>query len=103
MRRSVVICFLLLIATFLVYWPVRQFPFIAYDDPEYVANKPIVKEGLSFAGVGWAFSHLIVSNWHPLTTISHMLDCELFGPDPGAHHLVNLVLHAANAVLLFLL
>jgi Flp pilus assembly protein TadD len=103
MRRSVVIGFLLVVTTFLVYWPVSQYPFIAYDDPEYVANNPAVKEGLSFAGVGWAFSHLIVSNWHPLTTLSHMLDCELFGTTPGAHHVVNLVFHAVNAVLLLLL
>jgi len=102
MRRKVAISFVLAVVTLAAYWPVRHHAFIAYDDLEYVANNPHIKAGLSWTGIGWAFSHLIVSNWHPVATLSHMLDCELFGLDAGAHHLVNVGFHAANAVLLFL-
>ncbi len=103
MRRNAVVCLLLALSTLVVYWPVGHYPFIAYDDPEYVAGNPHISAGLSGAGVIWAISHLVVSNWHPITALSHMLDCELFGVDPGAHHLVNVGFHTANTLLLFLL
>jgi protein O-mannosyl-transferase len=101
--RKTVISLLLAAVTIAVYWPVASHPFVAYDDPGYVADNPQVHSGLSWAGLVWAFSHLVVSNWHPLTTLSHMLDCEIFGVSPGAHHVVNLCLHATNTALLFLL
>src|SRR5256885_321279 len=75
--------------------------FINYDDHEYVYENPAIIRGLTFRSGLWAFAHTQASNWHPLTTLSHMLDCELFGLQPGGHHLMNVVLHAAASVLLF--
>lgn len=76
--------------------------FIDFDDDKYVSENPVVGRGLTWAGLGWAFSSVgYAHNWHPLTWLSHMLDVQLFGLDPGAHHLVNLALHTANASLLF--
>jgi tetratricopeptide (TPR) repeat protein len=97
------ICFALAIATVAVYWRVGGFDFVNFDDPDYVTENPMVQRGLSVRGVIWAFTHFYASNWHPLTWISHMLDCQLFGLHAGGPHLVNVALHAANAVLLFLL
>src|ERR1700736_319938 len=77
--------------------------FINYDDPLYVLDNAHVRAGLSWRGIAWAFTHVHSQNWHPLTTISHMLDCQLFGVNPGAHHLVNVFWHSAAAVLLFIL
>ncbi len=79
-----------------------HFPFVNYDDPNYITENPAVIQGLSWRGLIWAFSHVHGGNWHPLTTISHMLDCSVFGLNAGAHHFVNVVLHSAASVLLFL-
>lgn len=76
--------------------------FINYDDPLYVLENPHVNAGLSWRSVGWAFTHVHSQNWHPLTSISHMLDTQLFGLSPGWHHLHNVLLHSLAAVLLFL-
>ncbi len=94
---------LLALVTLVIYLPVRQHGFCVYDDGDYVTQNHIVQNGLTWSGVKWAFTTWFASNWHPLTWLSHMLDCELFGLDPGAHHLVNVLFHAANAVLLFAL
>ena len=94
---------LLALSTVLLYLPVRHNSFVYYDDPEYLTHNPVVQQGLSWAGVQWAFCGAHAANWHPLTWLSHMLDCELFGLDPGAHHMVSVFIHAANAVLLALL
>jgi cytochrome c-type biogenesis protein CcmH/NrfG len=101
-RRELLICLALVGVIFAVYWPASQCHFVAYDDLEYVANNPHVTPGLTWVGIGWAFSHVTVSTWNPVTTLSHMLVCQFFGLAPGAHHLVNLGFHAANAALLFL-
>src|SRR5256884_238737 len=77
--------------------------FINYDDPLYVLDNAHVRAGLTWRGIAWAFTHVHSQNWHPLTTISHMLDCQLFGVNPGAHHLVNVFFHSIAAVLLFIL
>jgi protein O-mannosyl-transferase len=77
--------------------------FSLYDDTDYVTENPVVQNGLSWAGVKWAFTTWHASNWHPLTWISHMADCQIFGLNPGAPHCENVLLHAANAVLLFAL
>lgn len=77
--------------------------FINYDDPGYVTDNRHVREGLAAESVGWAFRDVSQSNWHPLTWLSHMLDVELYGDAPGGHHLTNVLLHAANSVLIFLL
>lgn len=92
----------LALVTLVSYLPVRQHTFINYDDPDYLTENPVVQAGLTFSGVQWAFTTFHASNWHPLTWLSHMVDCELFGLEPGAHHLVNVLVHTANAVLLFL-
>ena len=95
----VVLC--LSISTALAYLPVRRAQFINFDDPDYVTNNPVVQNGLTWAGVAWAFTTTRASNWHPVTWLSHMLDCSLFGVDPMGPHLVNVGLHIANAALLF--
>lgn len=77
--------------------------FINYDDPLYVTENTHIKTGLSWRNVAWAFTHVHSQNWHPLTSISHMLDCQLFGLQPWWPHLVNVMLHTATAVLLFLI
>jgi tetratricopeptide (TPR) repeat protein len=94
----------LAVVTLAVYAPVRGHGFVDYDDGEYVFANPHVQAGLSAESVAWAFTTMAVTNWHPLTWLSHMLDVQLFGLDPAGHHLVNVVLHAANAgLLLFVL
>jgi Flp pilus assembly protein TadD len=87
---------------FAVYGTVVWHDFVNYDDPVYVTDNPQVRTGLSRANIAWAFTTLHGGNWHPLTWLSHMLDCQLFGLRAGAHHLVNVALHAASSVLLFL-
>ncbi len=103
MRRAVFISFLLALVTVAAYWPIRQAKFLHFDDPQYVTNNPKVFHGLSARGLAWAFTSFHASNWHPVTWVSHMLDCQIFGDNPTGHHFVNLGLHIANAVLLFLL
>jgi protein O-mannosyl-transferase len=103
MAQPRLICLLLALFTLLLYLPVWQHGFIVYDDNLYVTENRMVQHGLSWAGVKWAFATLHASNWHPVTWLSHMLDFELFGANAGAHHLVNVVFHVANTLLLFLL
>ena len=86
-----------------LYLPVRNYPFIGFDDPGYVTENPRVTAGLSWSAVRWALTSGYFANWHPLTWISHMLDVQLFGMNGGAHHLMNLMLHVANTMLLFVL
>jgi tetratricopeptide (TPR) repeat protein len=83
-----------------VYWPVFGFEFLNYDDPEYITANPHVYGGLTRENILWAFAESHAANWHPLTWLSHQLDCTLFGLDPGPPHVVNLVLHLANTLLL---
>jgi tetratricopeptide (TPR) repeat protein len=75
---------------------------VGYDDGEYIIENRQVQRGLTVEGMIWAFTTTQVANWHPLTWLSHMLDCEIFGAWPGGHHLTNVIIHAANGVLLFL-
>jgi Flp pilus assembly protein TadD len=102
-KKSLVIFtyIVLVLSTLLVFWQVRNFDFVNYDDNDYVSENPQVLSGLSHDGIIWAFTTGHSSNWHPLTWLSHMLDCQLFGPDPGWMHLVNVLLHLANTLLLF--
>lgn len=101
-RREIWVAAGIAIATLVVYLPVRNFEFVNYDDDLYVTNRPEVQAGLSWEGVRWAFTTRESCNWHPITWLSHMLDCELFGLDAGIQHVVNLLLHTLNAILLFL-
>jgi tetratricopeptide (TPR) repeat protein len=80
---------------------VRTFGFVRFDDPDYVTQNPHVTAGITWPGVKWALTTGHVANWHPLTWLSHMLDVQLFGVNAGAHHVVNVVLHVVNTVLLF--
>ncbi|HVG10043.1 MAG TPA: tetratricopeptide repeat protein [Thermoanaerobaculia bacterium] len=91
----------LALLTLVTYLPVLTHGFIRFDDPVYVTSNPWVKAGLTWEGIAWAFTANVASNWHPLTLLSHMLDCELFGLDPLGHHLTSLLLHTASVVLLF--
>ncbi len=102
-RLTVFVCLVLALGTALLYWPSASFDFIHFDDPEYVVSNPHLKGGLSWRGLGWCFQAGYAGNWHPLTWMSHMLDCQCFGLKPGGPHAVNFLLHAANSVLLFLL
>jgi tetratricopeptide (TPR) repeat protein len=103
LSHSVVLGCLLAIITIIVFWPVVRAEFVEYDDPEYVTSNPHVLSGLTASGVGWAFRTGHAGNWHPLTWLSHMMDVRLFGKGPSGPHLVNLLFHAANGALLFLL
>jgi len=103
MSRPRLIALLLALITLVVYLPVSQHDFLDYDDDVYVTQNPAIQHGFTWAAIKWAFTTGYASNWHPLTWLSHMLDCELFGLNAGAHHLDNVVFHAANAVLLFVL
>jgi protein O-mannosyl-transferase len=93
----------LIALTWAVFAQTGGFQFVNYDDPLYVLDNAHVRAGLSWRGIAWAFTHVHSQNWHPLTTISHMLDCQLFGVNPGAHHLVNVFFHSLAVVLLFIL
>ncbi len=97
------ICAALIAITWAVFGQTVGHGFVNFDDPAYVSENDHVRAGLNWSGVAWAFTHVHSQNWHPLTTMSHMLDCELFGLKPGAHHFVNVLLHSANVVLLFVL
>jgi protein O-mannosyl-transferase len=97
------ICLLLALATLGVYFPVRHFGFVDYDDSNYFFSNPRVLAGLTWSNVHWAFTSGQYANWHPLTWLSLMLDATLFGPGPGAPHVTNVLLHMANSILLFLL
>jgi len=97
------VCLILTAVTLATYWRVSGDNFINFDDDYYIVQNPWVNQGLSFKGIAWAFTHFYSANWHPITWISHMLDCELFGLQPGPQHVVNLGFHAANAALLFTL
>ena len=100
--RILCICLTLALATLAVYWQVRHHEFIDFDDDEYITDNTHVQAGLTKEGIVWAFTKSHSNNWHPLTWVSHMLDCQLFGLDSGAHHLTSVIFHAANAILLFL-
>ena len=102
-ERTLLLCLLLTVVVLAVYSPVTHNGFLSYDDDGYITGNPYVRAGLTLTTVKWAFTTYDKANWHPLTWLSHALDCELFGLNPAGHHYVNVLLHAANAVLLFLL
>jgi tetratricopeptide (TPR) repeat protein len=100
-RLGPLICLALFLVTFAAYAQVVHFDFVQYDDPAYVSENAHVQAGLTPAGTRWAFTAAVVGNWMPLTLLSHMLDCQLFGLRSGMHHLVNVAFHAFAALLLF--
>ncbi len=100
-QQAILICVCLAVLIAAVYWPLVHAGFLNYDDDRYVTANPHVRGGLTLPGVVWAFTTLYCY-WHPLTWLSHALDCECFGMNAGGHHAVSVLLHVANTVLLFL-
>src|SRR5438045_3514892 len=96
------VCLLLVGIVWIVFGQTLRHEFVNYDDDEYVRANSRITNGLTLEGIQWAFTHVHAANWHPLTTISHMLDCQLYGLQPWGHHLTNVLLHAAAAIFLFL-
>ncbi len=88
--------------TFIVFGQTVHYDFVNFDDDIYVFNNPFVALGLTWKGFCWAFSGAHAGNWHPLTWLSHMLDCQIYGLNAGGHHFTSVLLHAATAILLFL-
>jgi tetratricopeptide (TPR) repeat protein len=102
-RLKWVACAVLGAAVLAAFWPALCCSFVNYDDPLYVTENWHVRHGLNGVGLRWAFTAVTASNWHPLTWVSHMLDCQIYDLQPAGHHLTSLLLHIANSVLLFLL
>jgi Flp pilus assembly protein TadD len=94
---------LLALVTIAVYWPALSHDFVNYDDPSYVTSNVHVQTGLTWDNLRWAFCHPVVGNWHPLTMLSLMFDCQVYGLKPWGHHLTNVLLHGANTAMVFLL
>ena len=102
-KKSLLICLLLALVTLAVYWPVTSHQFIIFDDDDYITDNSHVTAGLTWPGIVWAFKTDHAANWHPLTWISHMADCQIYGVKPGGQHLTNVLFHIANTLLLFFL
>jgi tetratricopeptide (TPR) repeat protein len=98
-----VLCLLLGLAVMVVFWPALRYGFIHYDDQDYVTDNKDVQHGLNWQSIKWALTTAHAANWHPLTWVSHIIDCQLYGLNPAGHHLTSLLLHLANSILLFLL
>jgi protein O-mannosyl-transferase len=102
-KNDILIVAFLLISTFAVYTQVLTYDFVNYDDSEYVTENEIVKKGITVDSFVWSFTHFQTAKWHPLTWISHMLDCQFFGLNAGGHHLTNLIFHLLNSLLLYII
>lgn len=102
-KRNALACLLLFTIAVALYNPVTRHPFVNYDDDRYVAENPHVREGLTWGTLRWSLTSTEQANWHPLTWMSHALDCSLFRLNPSGHHFTSVLLHGINAVLLFLL
>jgi Tfp pilus assembly protein PilF len=102
-KRRLIFCLLLALTTIALYNSVTRAPFLNFDDQVYVTDNPQVRAGLTWNTVVWAFRTPKAFDWHPITWLSYALDWQIFGLDPAGYHSINILLHAANAVLLFLL
>lgn len=96
------ICLFLIVGTICVYMQTINYDFVGFDDPLYIYENTQIQQGLTFDNIIWAFTTTHAGNWHPLTWISHMVDCQIFGVEPGWHHISNIVFHIANTILLFI-
>ncbi len=103
MNRSFWVGLFLFFITFLVFMPVINHEFVPYDDHLYVTENNMVKKGLTLGGLIWSFTNISAGFWFPLTWLSHMLDCQIFGLNPGGHHFMSLLLHTINVLMLFYL
>lgn len=101
-RLDILVCLFIVIAILVVYWQVRNHTFVNFDDGSYILNNPHIRDGLNLEGIAWAFSFPGFDYWHPLTWLSHMLDCHLYGLKAGMHHQISVILHILNSMLLFL-
>jgi tetratricopeptide (TPR) repeat protein len=101
-RHTFLIYAALACLTVVVFWGAHQYEFVNLDDPEYITGNQSIQLGFTAEAVKWAFTSGYAANWHPLTWFSHMLDFKLFGLDPGPHHVVGLLIHTINVLLLFL-
>src|SRR3954463_5474670 len=101
-KRAFILSLGLGLLTLLVYLPVRSNAFINFDDNHYITENAHVQAGLSWDTVKWAFTSYDAANWHPLTWLSHALDAQQFGVNSTGHHLMSVLLHGLNVVLLFL-
>ena len=99
--RTLFICLFIIVTTYCVYQQVGDHGFVTFDDGLYITENFRVQSGFNLDNIVWSFTTTHASNWHPLTWLSHMLDISLFGQDPGSHHLINLLFHIANSLLLF--
>jgi protein O-mannosyl-transferase len=97
-----VLCLVLAAMSFAVFGQTLRHEFVDFDDDLYITENPMVARGLTRKGIVWAFTHVHSANWHPLTWLSHMLDCQLYGLHPGGHHLTNVIVHTATVIALFL-
>jgi tetratricopeptide (TPR) repeat protein len=95
------VCVSLVVLTWAIFGQTLGYDFVNYDDPSYVYQNTRITSGLSGSNVAWAFTHVHAENWHPLTTITHMLDCQLYGLKAGRHHFTNVLLHTVAVILLF--
>jgi tetratricopeptide (TPR) repeat protein len=95
------VCLVLALGTMALYWPITSHPFIIFDDEQYITANLHVTSGLNWTNLVWALKSSEQANWHPLTWVSHQLDCTLFGVTADGHHLVNLLFHVTNTLLLF--
>jgi protein O-mannosyl-transferase len=102
-KRTFVLCLIIAASTLAIYTPVMQNNFVNFDDDTYIVFNPHVRAGMGWQTVKWSFTTFEQANWHPLTWLSHALDCSIFGLNPLGHHLMGVLLHAACAVVLFLL
>src|ERR1700722_3122845 len=100
--RAAGVCLALATITFVVFGQTLRHEFVDYDDNDYVYDNPVVARGLTARGIAWAFTGVHAWNWHPLTWLSHMLDCQLYGLNPGGHHLTSVLIHIATVIALFL-
>ncbi len=101
LNQRLLVSAVLIAAIVAAYWSVTGYGFVSIDDFEYVRDNPNVNSGFSWENIKWAFTHPVAGNWHPLTMLSHMLDCQLYGLRAGGHHLTNILLHISNTLLLF--
>jgi hypothetical protein len=98
---KLIISLFLIFAIIIAYGQVRNFDFVDFDDGSYITENIHVQKGLTIEGLIWAFTSFHSANWHPLTWLSHMLDCELYGLNSTGHHWTNVQFHIANTLLLF--
>ena len=89
LRREGVVCLFLVLTVLAVYWQVWNHEFVNYDDKDYITENQHVQAGLTLKSIAWAFTSTHASNWHPLTWLSHIVDCQIYGLNPGDYHFTN--------------